>query len=186
MIALVALDASAAGRRLWLGAVMEEVAEVAKTAKAAQARKTLSAQMVVASGARSNLQAASARLAARSGRTTKGRPRGGRAGRGPSASAAFRPLCCEDSNQKASKAHTLRNPSTGAAIAWTEVDRHSLLYRLPLRGPRRRDSRSDRDPNAQAGVNALTETTSIHTQGVITRLAVACESRGSGSLPLSE
>lgn len=85
MIALVALDASAAGRRLWLGAVMEEVAEVAKTAKAAQARKTLSAQMVVVSGARSNLQAASARLAARSGRTTKGRPRGGRAGRGPSA-----------------------------------------------------------------------------------------------------
>lgn len=95
--------------------------------------------------------------------------------------------CCEDSEtQKASKAHTLRNPSTGAAIAWTEVDRHSLLYRFPLRGPRRRDSRSDRDPNAQAGVNALTETTSIHTQGVITRLAVACESRGSGSLPLSK
>lgn len=182
---------------------------MAKTAKAAQARKTLSAQMVVASGARSNLQAASARLAARSGRTTKGRPRGGRAGRGPSAASClscellvihmktvhFRlvTVCCEDSEtrppsetQKASKAHTLRNPSTGAAIAWTEVDRHSLLYRLPLRGPRRRDSRSDRDPHAQAGVNALTETTSIHTQGVITRLAVACESRGSGSLPLSK
>ena len=90
MIALVALDASAAGRRLWLGAVMEEVAEVAKTAKAAQARKTLSAQMVVVSGARSNLQAASARSAARSGCTTKGRPRGGRPGRdGPATASAL-------------------------------------------------------------------------------------------------
>lgn len=46
------------------------------------------------------------------------------------------------------------------------------------RGQDRVDAQRPRPQSTGWGHNALTETTSIHTQGVITRLAVACESRG--------